>query len=184
MRSRVLRRYDWAGAGRAERALLDTCLTAALARREALLEDEEDPRFLHPARSVLILLDDADVRDAALLGGAALVETEDAALAVPAADRLPDAALAWAAAVPQPRALPRAALLEALVVAPQETRLVACAERLDQARHAHMLPEFDAARWLAEVLEIWLPVAQRTHERIALRFERWAVAWQRRLERG
>lgn len=183
MHGRVLRRYEWSVPAAAARTDLDACLTAALSHREALLADEEDPRFLHPARSVLILMDDAEVSDADLLAAASLVETGEAALVVPAAvlATLPRAAAAYAASVPRPGA-ERAELLESLVGAAPETRLIACAERLDLTRHAHMLPGFDAAHWLAEVLEVYLPVARRTHERLALRFERWAVAWQRRLQ--
>lgn len=181
MRGRVLRRFDWSAPAAAGRTLLDACLTAALARREEVLADEEDPRFLHPARSVLILLDDAEVADARVLGAAALVETGEHELALPGAvlAALPPAAVALAAGVPRPGG-ERDALLEALVGAPPETRLIACAERLDVTRHAHMLPGFEASRWLEEVLGVYLPVARRTHERLALRFERWATAWQRR----
>lgn len=181
MRGRVLRRFEWSVPTATERAVLDACLTAALIHREAVLADEEDPRFLHPARSVLILMDDAEVGDADVLAAASLVESGEPALVVPAAVRatLPSAAAACAASVPLPGA-GRAELLESLVGASLETRLIACAERLDLTRHAHMLPGFDAAHWLAEVLEVYLPVARRTNERLALRFERWAVAWQRR----
>ena len=181
MRSRVLRRFDWLAPAPEERALLDACVTAALSRREALLDDEEDPRFLHPARSVLILLDDAEVADAAVLGAAALVETGEHELALPGSvlATLPPAAAALTAAVPRPNGEP-AVLLEALVTASREQRLIACAERLDVVRHAHLLPAFEPARWLDEVLEVYLPVARRTSQRLALRFERWAVAWQRR----
>lgn len=185
MRSRVLRRYEWSGATAEGVALLDTCLSAALRQRELSIADEEDPRFLHPARTVLILMDDAEVRFAPVLAAAALVESEepDLALAAAALQALPSEATARAALVPLPRTSGER-LAEELVAAAAEIRLIACAERLDQARHAHLLPRFEAARWLAETRALYLPVAARTHPLLATRFDRWASALERRQERG
>lgn len=185
MRSRVLHRYEWCGAPAEAVALLDACVSAALSRRERTLADEEDPRFLHPARTVLILLDDAEVRSAPVLGAAALVESEEAELALDAdaLRALPADATGQAALVPLPRTTGER-LAEELVAAAAETRLIACAERLDQARHAHLLPRFDAGRWLAETRAVYLPVAVRTHPLLATRFDRWASALERRLGRG
>lgn len=185
MRLRVLRRFDWVGGSAAERGVLDACLTAALLRRQSCLGDDEDPRFLHCARTTLILMDDAGVRDAAVLAGAALVESCEPELAVrgEVLEGLPREARAVAAAVPLPQGAGER-LAEALLDAAHEVRLVACAERLDQARHAHMLPAFDGLRWLEETRAIYQPVAARTDAMLALRYERWAGALERRIASG
>jgi len=48
----------------------------AMRLRERELGDEHDPRYLHPGRTVLVLLEDAGVRDGTALAAAALVESE------------------------------------------------------------------------------------------------------------
>jgi hypothetical protein len=59
------------------------------------------------------------------------------------------------------------------------------AERLDQLRHAHLRE--DHAWWRAihaEAGAIWVPVAERTHPRLADRYRHWLRTFGRRLEGG
>jgi (p)ppGpp synthase/HD superfamily hydrolase len=158
----------------------------AMQPRLAALEDEHHPLFLHPGRTVLVLLRDVSCVDAALLAAAALVESEDAELRV-AAPAIRDAfgceIAELVAAVPTPGT---ASLAEALVTADERVRLLALAERLDHLRHAH-LREADE-RWRiaahAEAVAIYGPVAERTHPRLARRYAHWCGAFAKRLERG
>ncbi|MEJ2679722.1 MAG: hypothetical protein P8174_11725, partial [Gemmatimonadota bacterium] len=76
---RELRRSGLAGEGVSR--VLDA-YREAMAPRVAALEDHH-PDFLHPARTVLVLLLDAGVRDAVLLSAAAFCESHRPALAVP-----------------------------------------------------------------------------------------------------
>ncbi len=170
----------------------------ALAARAAL--HPKDVRYLHPGRTVLILFDDAAVRDEAVLAAGALVETYHPALAVPPvgaaragreggndAARLLDAGRRMEdllARIPVPSAgQDEDALREALVVADAAARTVALVERLDHARHLHLYPraEWDALH--AHVRAVYLPVAEWAGGRIAARYRRWADAFERRLAR-
>ena len=158
----------------------------AMEPRVAALADDRHPSFLHPGRSVLILLRDTSCRDPVTLAAAAVVESEDRALAVAPAGilrELGEQVAALAAAVPLPGS---DTLAYDLVTAEERVRLVAIAERLDHLRHGHLR---DADRsWRAEVhrqaLSVYLPIAQRTHPRVAQRYEHWCRTFQRRLERG
>jgi hypothetical protein len=196
MRLRVLQRYQAVGADDDALALLDTCLTAALAARERALP-EHDARFLHPARTVLILLDDANMIDPVALAAGALLDSDDPAwrgggVLDPRADGVgPDdlrtacrTALALCEAVPVPADAEEdeGRLLEELVASPPDVRLLACAERLDLARHIHMVATPDPRRWLRQVTEVYAPVAWRTAPLLARRLERWAGACGSRLD--
>src|SRR5512146_1237365 len=111
----------------------------AIEIRTPVLRDIFHRELLHPARTALILLDDACCRNATLLAAAALVETEHPALRVPASRArtdLGDRAAALMSAVPIP-AEAGAALVEQLVTAEEDVALIAVAERLDHARHLH-----------------------------------------------
>ena len=109
-----------------------------------------------------------------VLQAAASIESEFPALRIPAANEI-------AHAVPAPD---DDALLEALIVASDEARLVAVAERLDHARHLHLS---DPRRWAdfhASAVAVWAPVSHRTHPRLAQRFERWCGVFGRRFLRA
>jgi (p)ppGpp synthase/HD superfamily hydrolase len=76
-------------------------------------------------------------------------------------------------------------LLERLVTLERDALLAALAERLDQLRHAHLRE--DHAWWRAihaEAGAIWVPVAERTHPRLADRYRHWLRTFGRRLEGG
>lgn len=166
--------------------LLSAAHALAMAPRVATLTNQRHPSYLHPGHTALILLRDAGVVDAVVLAAAALTESEDADLRIPleriraeAGDEVAD----LVNAVPLPGG---DELTEALVVASEAVRLVALAERLDHARHAHMREADDAWRRAIheQAMRVYLPVAERTHAKLAGRFRHWGEAFERRLARG
>ena len=170
----------------------------ALRARHAL--HPKDVRYLHPGRTVLILLDDAGVRDEAVLRAGALLETYHPELAVAPDDAADadgstesDAARVLDAGrrmknlldrIPVPSAHEDAdTLREALVTADADARTVALVERLDHARHLHLYSEAEWETFYDDVLAVYLPVAEWAGGRVAARYRRWAEAFARRLER-
>jgi hypothetical protein len=155
-------------------------VTAALARRDAQVGDDHDPRYLHPARTVLILLSDAVCRQPHVLAAAAFVESIDAGLAPDAATL---AACAGTAAADLLRAVPLPAdghddeLLERLVSAPPEAGLVALAERLDHARHLHLRDELPWLEFHTQIESVYAAAAARLSPALGRRFDRWVEAF-------
>ncbi len=178
VRAAVARELGEPAGARVQQAVL-----GALRARHAL--DPKDVRYLHPGRVPLILLDDADVRDEALLVAGALLETRHPALALPGpATRAVDPRAADVLArVPRPsEAEDDEALREALVAADDDARLVALVEMLDHARHLHLYPEPEWRPLHATVAAAYLPVAEWRGGRLGARYRRWAGAFARRLE--
>ncbi len=145
--------------------------------------DEHAAAYLHPGRSVLVLLRDVGALRPEVLAAAAVHESETPALRVPL-ERVRDELGNDVAAVVESIPLPGdERLAERLVLLGREPRLAALAERLDHLRHAHLRE--DPAWWrsvYAEAAEVWLPVAERTHPRIADRYRHWHRTFARRLE--
>jgi hypothetical protein len=194
----------------AQRAGLDVRVAARLAdvflavidRRARGIDDGEHHAFLHPARTALILMDDAGVRDPAALSAGLLLESIDRGLRPDAgatASLLDADAAALLAAVPLPEASlaagetdaadARARLLERLVTADRSVALIAIAEHLDQARHLHFrlraagygaIDHAAAAGLHALSVSVYQPVAGRTDALLAARLARWAGAFERR----
>jgi hypothetical protein len=160
-------------------ALIRAAVIAALRVRDRTIASDHDPRYLHPARTVLILLADVACRDADVLAAAAFVESLP--FAGPHADPscLTPRARQLLAAVPLPD---RGAdeLLERLVTAEPAATCIALAERLDHARHLHLMSDVPAAPFHAAIEAVYLPVATRTSTPLARRLERWAGAFARR----
>ena len=162
--------------------LLSRAHALAMEPRTEALDDDHHPAYLHPGRTALVLLRDAEVRDARVLAAATLVESRDGALRVEEARvraRLGEGMADLVAAVPAPGS---EGLAEALVTAPEEVRLVALAEHLDHLRHLHVrgrAPDWEERA--AEVEAVWLPMAGRTHERLAGRYRHWLRVFRRRL---
>jgi hypothetical protein len=142
----------------------------ALAHRLSVLRDEDHYDALHPSRTLLILLDDCDVTDAAMLHDAALVESEHEALRLPGDE---------STAVPTPRTSGDE-LTEQLVSAPEAIRLIALAERLDHARHLHLRERAAWPDFHESIATIYAPIADRTHPRLAARYARWLETFPRR----
>lgn len=147
--------------------------------------DEHDAAYLHPGRSTLVLLRDVGALPAPVLAAAAVHESEDQALRVSlerVRRELGDAVASVVESIPLPG---DERLTERLVLLDPEARLAALAERLDHLRHAHLRE--DSAWWRAvheEAGAVWLPVAERTHPRLATRYRHWHRAFARRLGRA
>jgi (p)ppGpp synthase/HD superfamily hydrolase len=172
-----------ARAGVADVALVADAYHIAMQPRLRYLASVFHPDMLHPARTALILLENAGCTDARVLAAAQVTETLTSAMRVPSRDiamALGDQVAELALAVPDPAAREET-LVEELVTADEDVALIAVAERLDHARHLHMR---DAAGWPAyfrQTVSVYLPLAERVNEELFLRFQRWANAFQRRL---
>lgn len=152
-------------------------LADALALRDAAIEDDHDPRYLHPARTIRILIADGECRSVSALAAAAFVDTVDPALA-PEAPARPLRLLVDA--VPHP-ARDGDELLERIVTADIDVGLIAIAERLDHARHLHMRSDLDWPSFHGQVRSVYVPAARRLSALMSRRLERWADAFERRL---
>jgi len=154
----------------------------ALAMEPRRVLDEHDPAFLHPGRSILILLQDVGPLAPEVLAAAAVHESEEPSFRLEAdavRRELGDAVAGMVTSLPHPH---DEDLVERLVTLDEGARLAALAERLDHVRHAHLRE--DRARWLAlrdEVSGAWAPVAERTHPRLADRYRAWLRAISRKL---
>lgn len=140
---------------------------------------ETHPDFLHPGRTVLILLLDAGVTDPVLLAAGGLAETLHPGLAAPRDTAAAPRVRALLDQVPTP-AHEGERLLEALLAASEPVRLIALAERLDHMRHLHLHPAEDWATLYRETRATYLPVAERTHPTLARRFRWWCDMFVRR----
>jgi hypothetical protein len=160
-------------------ARIRAAVTAALAVRDHAIASDQDARYLHPARTVLILLADAACRDADMLAAAAFVESLPGPLPRPDASCLSPRARALLEAVPLPEH-GADELLEQLVTADPVVATIALAERLDHARHLHLMTGVPAEPFHAAIEAVYLPVAARCCPPLARRFERWAGAFARR----
>lgn len=178
-----------AAAGRGlDQAAVERITTAyglAMEPRIAVIEDDHDPAYLHPGRTVLLLLNDVGKLPVDVLCAAALHESERAALRVDTRtvrDTLGEGVVDILSSLPFPG---DEQLLERLVTLDEEPLLAALAERLDQLRHAHLSEDLEWWRALfAEAEETWVPVAERAHSRLADRFRHWHRTFARRLERA
>jgi (p)ppGpp synthase/HD superfamily hydrolase len=167
-------------------AVLSRAHALAMKPRMAALDDDHHPLYLHPGRTVLVLLRDTSCQDGYLLAAAALTETEDEALRIPEGAvraEVGDAVADLVRAVPSPHS---ESFAEDLVLADEAVRLVALAERLDHLRHGHLRDADHAWRSAvhAQAESIYLPVAERTHPLLAQRYRHWCRTFARRLERG
>ena len=183
MEARVGRTLEEAGLSGPEVALVRAAHRLAMAPRREHLSDPHHPDFLHPGRTVLILVLDSGFRDATGLAAAALVDSQWAELRADPShvrDTVGNDVAAWVRSVP----LPGAGLAEALVSAPIPVQVVALAERLDHCRHAKFWSDRAArVRVHEEVEAIYGPVAERTDQALARRFAHWSWAFGRALER-
>ena len=178
--ARALRSH---GADEAEVAALTRAHEVAMAPRVERLADDHDPAYLHPGRSVLVLLRDVGPVDVSVLVITALHESVDEHLRVPA-ERMEDAvgpsASEAVASLPRPG---DERLVERLLGLGPGLSLAALAERLDHLRHLHLRDDL-VDRWAEsheEVVEVWLPFARRVHPRLAVRYAHWARTFVRRI---
>lgn len=163
-------------------ALLARAHGLAMDPRVRFLDDDHHPAYLHPGRTSLVLLRDADVRDGVVLAAGSLLESRDASLRVElrrVRDDMGEDVAALMEAAPAPGS---PGLAEALVTAPRTVCLLSLAEHLDHLRHLHVRgPEPDWGERLEEVEMVWLPVAHRAHPRLAGRYAHWARTFRKRL---
>jgi (p)ppGpp synthase/HD superfamily hydrolase len=156
---------------------------SAISVRLPVLTDIFHPDFLHPARTVLILLEDAECTDATVLTAAALVESvypsmrqrEDVI-----AKEFGAGVAAITAAVPKPDQ-PSDQLLEDLVTASYDVGLIAVAERLDHARHLRFRDQKYWQPFYDQITSVYLPFSSRVSEQLHTRLERWSTAFLREL---
>lgn len=170
-----------------ESAMLERAYELAMQSRLASLRDVFHPDALHPARTALILLEDAGCRDDVVLAAAVFAESEfpglradDAVVRAAFGDRVAD----FAAAVPDPCDADDE-LLERLVSLPNDVGLIALADRLDHARHLHFREPALWPAFLVQIEEAYLPYSGRISPEIEARLARWAGAFaKRRLNRA
>ena len=154
----------------------------AMGPRVAQLDDDHHPDYLHPGRSVLILLRDVGHSHAVSLAAGALLESESESLRVGRSQIESGIGAHVAGVLSEIPAPGDERLVERLVLLPVTSRLAALSERLDQLRHGHLHP--DRVWWAAiheEATRAWLPVAERTHERLAQQYRHWHRTFARRL---
>ena len=126
-------------AGVADVALIEDAYWAAIKPRLDYFSDVFHHDMLHPARTALILIEQAGCRSATLIAAGELTETLfEAARVTPEVVRaLNEEVWQSVQAVPDPLES-QDMLTEMLISAEPEIALVAVAERLDHARHLHM----------------------------------------------
>lgn len=171
MHRRIEDRLRQAGLAEAAGGQILETNAAALLHRLNVLGDEEHFDLLHPSRTLLILLDDCGVVDAEVLRAAASIESEHVTLRIAPANDL-------ASDVPAPDTTET--LLEDLVVADAEVRLIALAERLDHARHLHLREPAEWPAFHESMRTVYAPVATRTHPRLDYRYDWWCDMFGRR----
>jgi len=155
---------------------------AALTLRQRAITDDHHPDFLHPGRTLLILLEDLGVTDPVVLAAGALAESLRPPLRTPPpADDEPAGAAVrrLLEAVPYPGA-DEELLLESLLAADHEVQLIALAERLDHVRHLHLAPRNEWHELHARTCSTYLPVAPRVHPTLARRYQWWCATFARR----
>lgn len=182
MALRVIRTAVRAGIESTE--LLELAHRVSMAPRHRLLNDDHDPRYLHPGRTFLVALEDAAIRDPSLLVTAILTETLDPSLAPSADDVRAQESRELEVAFERARGLPGPwddDLAERLVTFETGGRALVLAEWLEQVRHVAQWadPEL-TARAARRTAEVYLPVAERHGGTLARRY-RW---WVRRVGPG
>lgn len=182
MSASVVKAVRSVGLERDELDLVRRAHDLAMKPRVDLLEDDHHSAYLHPGRTVLILVRDVGHAHAESLAVGALLESESESLRVASREVESEIGGQVARALAEIPAPGDERLVERLVLLPVTLRLAALAERLDQLRHAHLHPD---QKWWAtiheEVTRAWLPVAERTHERVAQRYRHWQRTFARRL---
>ncbi len=166
-----------------ETAALERIHSIAMAPRTAALDDDHHPAYLHPGRTAIVLLKDVGRVDPVVLALSMLHESVDFGLSVEreaVASALGEGALGALAALPVPG---DERLVERLVSLGPGSSLAVLAERLDHLRHLHLREDLidSWASTYAEVLEAWLPFANRIHPKLAGRFAHWARLFVKRI---
>jgi hypothetical protein len=201
MARRLARSAERAGLDAGDVARIVRAFHETLAARTELASTPEHFAYLHPARNVLILIEDLDVRSVELLVAAcaltaALPADAARATAEAAATGRPDETIRTLTAAGEAGAArlvdeavhalagggthDDSTLEERLLACGAEARLLLLVDRLDRVRHLHLDTRADAAAVHAETTRVFLPLADRTHPLLARRFAWWARTFARR----
>jgi (p)ppGpp synthase/HD superfamily hydrolase len=185
MSARVERTAQTAGVDPSGRDLIGSAITTAMAPRLAAIDDDHDYDYLHPGRTVVVLLDDVGLADPVALAAASLLDTRRDDLEAPdheISERVSPVVTAFRNAVPRSCS---DTLLEDLLASEPDVVLVALAERLDQVRHAHLWGNLSEARAAhEEASDVYLKMAERTHTQLAARYTSWCRAFGERYLAG
>lgn len=159
-------------------------LRLAMEPRIRLLDDDHHPAYLHPGRSILVILHDVqELAGAEALALAAVHESRDERLRpAPAGveERLGGELSRELGELPRPG---DEALAERLVVLARGPALALIAEQLDHLRHLHLRRDLmlDRRAVHEEVARVWGPFAQRTDPRLGVRYAHWLRTFRKRL---
>jgi hypothetical protein len=169
-------------AGVDDLALIEDAYWAAMQPRLDHFSDVFHHDMLHPARTALILIEQAGCRSGVHIAAGEFTETLFEAVRIPenVVRRVSEAVWQTVQAVPNPLD-DGAALVEKLVTADREVARVAVAERLDHARHLHMRDPSTWPPFFEQILTVYLPVAERVDDQLSARFQRWANSFQRKI---
>lgn len=181
MARRLQRTAARLGLGPQDRQRIAAAFHAAMAPRRSRIPDDHHPDYLHPARTALILMDDAAVADPDILVMGIFAETRDPDLSAPIreVERVSPAAAEALARLPLP-AREEDRLLESLLALPSEQVMVATAERLDHARHLHLRDRGEWPGYHATTCASYAPVAARVDKTLGARLASWCSTFQRR----
>lgn len=160
--------------------LVDAFRTAMEPRRKRILEDHH-PDYLHPARTALILMDDARIADPSVLAVALFAETRDRELAASpeAMGRVSDDVARAATSLPDPQR-EGDRLLERLLALPEGLARVVLAERLDHARHLHLRDRAEWEPYHDLTCRVYAPLAGRIDRTLAGRLAWWCAMFEER----
>lgn len=185
MARRLARTAVRLGVGAEGVALLVDAFRAAMVPRRARIQEDHHPDYLHPARTALILMDDARIADSDALVVALLLESRDPdlALSAAAAVQVDARAAAKVAAIPVPGEADET-LVERLLLLPEDLARVAVAERLDLARHLHLRERSEWAEYHAVTCGAYAPMAERVDAALFARIGWWCEMFLGRFLQG
>lgn len=194
MEDRVLRRARKTGFDEPSLQRMKEAHRHAMAVRTTgvhALPAEDHPSSLHPGRVALILLDDFEEEDPAVVLAGLLAESRDLDLRLE--ESVAEAVLGgvegsldiwqslprirWRTDAPGEEVVDAESdslLLETLVIASPEVQRVAMAEALDQLRHAHLWESAEDRRRAATLArKVMAPLAPRIHPTLERRIDWW-----------
>lgn len=183
MHDRVIRTAEALGMRVDVLHLLGRAHALAMQPRVRQLDDDHHPSYLHPGRTVLILLDDVGLAEPTALAAGALHESREPALRVSRSEVRRALGNEVGDFLDGIAGLPRSAesRTEALVTSSRETQLVVLAERLDQLRHAHLWKNRnEEIQAYEEARSLYLPLSLRANVVLGRRYTWWCRNFERK----